>query len=191
MQKPTLGMMIDAQEAGARFAGSGDTTEWADAHLLSVCTGLPVPQIRELPYRTIIAIKEELYKDDPVNVMLRVSDTEPPWSLTRCTCCSCVFICVDHASDSHTDECPQEIILHMRRIITDDVIYSSDETGLNTFRLLTRVSDKDDTSLRAIPHYYYWTLRIAVTRSMNDPLWPSETDPQEQLRELGLLPASP
>ena len=188
MKRPTLGIVADAQEAGARFAGSGSIQEWVDTHIVAACTGLPVPTIREMPARTRSIIEDRLYQEDPASTVLRVSGTEPPWTLVRCTCtCGCVLVCVDHVDDPHSETCPQEPIIGMRRIITDDVIFGSNETGVDLIKLLPRISGKSVEEIRNMPHYLYWPLRSAVSRSMNDPLWPGEPlDPLEALVALNL-----
>ena len=185
MIKPTMGIVADAQKEASMFAGTGDLQEWADAIVVSKCTGLTLPQVRQLPYRTNLKIKDHLYEDDPVSTTLRVSASEPPWELTCCNCkCGCMLVCVDHIDDPHTEECYP--LLKMRRIITDDVIYGSTDNGMDVIKVFTRISEKSESQIRDLAHYHYWALRMAITRSMNDPLWPGEELGLETLVALGL-----
>ena len=175
----TLGHIVKANEDAAIFDTLGNMNDWIELHILNAVTNISIPQLRSAPRRQYIALRDEVYGEDPVSAKLRVSRRELPWILIPCTCvCGCLLICVDHIDDEHTDvECSKVLpLLSMRRILTDDILQASNDQGINIIKLYSRISDLSDTELEALPHYYYWPLQTAMSRAINDPLWPDEMD---------------
>ena len=182
----TVGHLVKANEDAAIFDSLGNMNDWVEIHVLNAITGIPIPRLRSVSRRQYMALRDEVYGDDPVAVKFRVSNTAPPWTLTTCACiCGCLLVCVNHMDDGHTaDECAgAEPLLSMRRILTDDMIQASNDEGINVIKLYGRISDLSEDAIAALPMSHYWPLQTAMSRAINDPLWPDEENANGLLEE--------
>ncbi len=190
----TIGHLTKANEDAAIFDSLGNMNDWVEVHVVNAITNIPIPTLRSAPRRQYIKLRNEVYGDDPISTKFRVSSPEPPWTLNECSCiCGCLLVCVDHIDDGHIDaNCPQTPLLQIRRITTDDMISSSTDLGINVVKLYGRISSLTEDEIAALPSRYYWALQTAISRSINDPLWPDDLDANVLVEQwLALSPGTP